>query len=118
MKRFLIFAGLVPPVALAIFLAPEATAIETLGFAFLTLAYVYLIGLIPASLTAAVDWLLSGQSVHLRMAGTAIFATILTELMANQLLGVSMSLHVGLIGAIPAAVCSFLSGEPIKPAAT
>ncbi|QUS40294.1 hypothetical protein RPMA_16710 [Tardiphaga alba] len=111
MKRFLIFAALVPPVALAIFLAPEATAASTIGFIFMTLAYVYPIGLVPASMTAAVDWSLSGQSIYLRMAVTVLFAILLAELIARQLLGVSGSPKVWLMGAIPAALCSWLAGR-------
>jgi len=112
MKRFLIFPALFPPLALAIFLVPEATVsgIPEIGFIFLTLAYVYPIALTPASLTAAVDWSLSGRPIYLRIAVTVIFATILAELIAHQLLGVPGSLNVWLMGAIPAAVCSWLAG--------
>jgi hypothetical protein len=46
--------------------------------------------------------------VHLRMAVTVIFATILAALIADQLLGVPGSPSVWLMGAIPAAVCSWL----------
>jgi hypothetical protein len=109
MKRFLIFLALFPPLALAIFLVHEAV-IPEIGFIFTTLAYVYPIALIPASLTAAVDWSLSGRPVYLRIAVTVIFATILAELIAHQLLGVPGSLNVWLMGAIPAAVCSWLAG--------
>jgi hypothetical protein len=115
MKRFLIFPDLFPPLALAIFLVPEATVsgIPEIGFIFLTLAYVYPIALIPASLTAAVDWSLSGRPVYLRIAVTVIFATILAELTA-RLLGVPGSLNVWLMGAIPAAVCSWLSDKSMR----
>jgi hypothetical protein len=114
MKRFLIFLGFSPPLALAMFLVHEAT-VPNIGTIFITLAYVYLLALVPASLTAAVDWSLSGRPVYLRMAVTVIFATILAELIANQLLGVPGSVAVGLIGAIPAAVCSWLSDISMKP---
>lgn len=111
MKRFLIFAVLVPPVALAVFLVPEAAAISTMGNIFMTLALLYPIGLIPAALTAVVDWSLSGRSNYLRMAVTVIFAIILAELIAQQGLGVPWSPRVWLIGAIPAALCSWLAGR-------
>jgi hypothetical protein len=111
MKRFLIFLAVFPPLALAIFLVPEARAsgMPEIGFVFMTLAYVYPIGMIPASVTAAVDWSLSERPVYLRIAVTVIFAAILAGVMTHQLLGVPGSVNVWLTGAIPAAVCSWLA---------
>jgi hypothetical protein len=113
MKRFAIFLAISPSLALAIFLVNEATMPE-IGFIFLTLGYVYPIALIPASLVAAVDWSLSGSPLYLRMAVTVIFATMLAEFIANQLLGGPVSLAVGLMGGVPAAACSWLSDKSMR----
>jgi hypothetical protein len=112
MKRFLIFSALFPPIALIIFLIPEAnvSGLPHAGFVFLTLALVYPIGLVPAAITAAVDWSLSKSAFYLRIAATVIVSMILAELMA-RLYGGSGSLTVWLMGAIPAAVCSWLSSN-------
>jgi hypothetical protein len=79
MKRFLIFLVFSPPIVLTIFLVNEAT-IPDIGFVFLTLGYSFPMALIPASLTAAVDWSLSWAPLYLRLGLTVIFATLLAEL--------------------------------------
>jgi hypothetical protein len=62
MKQFLIFTVLFPPLALLVFLAPDAISRRDfleMGLLFWMLGYAYLIAVIPAWLTAGADWALS-----------------------------------------------------------
>jgi hypothetical protein len=75
------------------------------------LGYAYLFAVVPAWLTAGADWVLSAKPFYLRLVATMVAAAILAELTARYL-GQDMQgevLTIGLIGAIPAAVCSWLS---------
>jgi len=49
------------------------------------LGYAYLIAVIPAWLTAGVDWALSAKPFYLRLVATMAVAAILTELTARYL---------------------------------
>ena len=115
MKRLLIFTALFPPLALVVFIATEWRR-ESLpiGLLFFMLGYAYLIAAIPAWLTAGVDWVLSAKPFYLRLVATMVAAAILAELTARYL-GQDVRgeevLTIGLIGAIPAAMCSWLSSE-------
>jgi hypothetical protein len=106
MKRFLIFTVLFPPLALAVFTAPD-------GFGkFLDwVAQVYMVAIIPAWLTAGVDWVLSAK--RLRIVGTAVAGAVITESVALFMWGFFPGywpvLMAGLVGAVPSAVCSWLS---------
>src|SRR5262249_56193240 len=73
MKRLLIFTGLSPPVALAVFTAPD-------GFKnFLDwLAYAYPAAIIPAWLTAGMNWKLSEKPTYLRIVGTTFAGAVIT----------------------------------------
>jgi hypothetical protein len=62
-------------------------------------------------LTAGVDSALSAKSLYLRLVATMAAAAILAELTARYLGQRGEILTLGLIGAIPAAVCSWLSSE-------
>ena len=110
MKRFLIFTLLYPPLALAVFTAPD-------GFKnFLDwLAYAYLLAVILAWLTVAVDWKLSAKPPHLRIVGTTFAGAVITGSIAVFLWGGPSgffpTLMATLVGAVPAAVCSWLSTE-------
>ena len=108
MKRFLIFTLLFPPLALAVFTAPD-------GFKNILnwLGYAYLLAIIPAWLIMAVDWKLSANP--LRIVWTTFAGALMTGSVAF-VLGDGFSeffiaLMAMLVGAIPAAVCSWLSGE-------
>jgi peptidoglycan/LPS O-acetylase OafA/YrhL len=108
-KRFLIFTLLYPPLALAVFNAPD-------GFKnfFDWLVGAYTLAIIPAWLMAGVDWKLSEKPP--RIVGTTF---------AGALLGGSVAVFLWdgpgefffpalmciLVGAVPAAVCSGLSGR-------
>jgi hypothetical protein len=108
MKRFLIFTALFSPLALAVFTAPDTFGkyLDWLGIA-------YMVAIIPAWLTAAVDWALSAKPTYLRIAGTAVTGAVITESVALFMWGFFAGywpvLMAGLVGAVPAAVCSWLS---------
>ena len=110
MKRFLIFGALFPPLALVVFTAPD-------GFKNLLdwMVEAYAIAVIPALLLAWVDWALSAKPTRLRVVGTAATAALTSVLIMRFMSGVSDDLWpflmVGLVGGVPAAVCSWLSGE-------
>jgi hypothetical protein len=113
MKRFLIFTVLFPPLALAVFTAPD-------GFAkFLDWAWIsYVAAIIPAWLMAGMDWTLSAKPTYLRIAGTAVAAAVMTGSVAFFLWGGFRELFPALmaviVGAIPAAVCSWLSNRRVS----
>ena len=112
MKRFLIFTVLFPPLALVVFIAPDAIPPREfleMGLLFWMLGYAYLLAVIPAWLTAGVDWALSAKPFYLRLVATMAVAAIMAELIAHSLGQRGEALTFGLIGAIPAAICSSLS---------
>lgn len=104
----MIFSALFPPLALVVFTAPD-------GFKNLLnwLVEAYAIAVIPALLLAWVDWALSAKP--LRVMGTAVTAALAAVLIVRFMSGgtdeVWPVLMIGLVGGIPAAVCSWLSGE-------
>jgi hypothetical protein len=113
MKRLVIFTVLFPPLALVVFIVPDVISHRDLlemGLLFWMLGYAYLIAVIPAWLTAGVDGALSAKPLYLRLVATMAAATILAVLTARYLGQRGETLTFGLIGAIPAAVCSWLSG--------
>jgi len=101
MKRLLIFTLLFPPLALAVFTAPD-------GFKhFLDwLVYAYPAAIIPAWLTMAVDW-------KFRTVGTTIAGAVITGSIAffmwDGFREFFPALMAVLVGAVPAAVCSGLT---------
>ena len=109
MKRFLIFTLLFPPLALAVFNAPD-------GFKnfFDWLVGAYTLALIPAWLMAGVDWKLSEKPT--RIVGTTIAGALLGGSVAAFLWDgpeefFFPALMCILVAAVPAAVCSWLSGR-------
>jgi len=106
MKRFLVFPALFPPLALVVFTAPD-------GFKNLLdwMVMAYAIAVVPALLLAWVDWALSAQP--LRIVGTGVTAALAAVLIVLFMSGGSDELWpilmVGLVGGVPAAVCSSLS---------
>ncbi len=108
MKQFLIFTLLYPPLALAVFTAPD-------GFRnFLDwFAYAYLLATILAWLTMAVDGKLSAKPTHVRIMGTTFAGAMITGsiafILGDGLGEFSLALMSMLVGAVPAAVCSWLS---------
>jgi hypothetical protein len=117
MKRFLIFTVLFPPLALIVFVAPDAVSSRDfmeVGLLVWMLGFAYLFAVVPAWLTAGVDWALSATPFYVRLVATMVVAAILAELIARSLGQRGEVLNVGLMGAIPAAVCSWMSREEQK----
>ena len=110
MRRLPIFTLLFPPLALAVFTAPD-------GFKnFLDwLVYAYVAAMIPAWLTAGMDWKLSAKPTYLRIVRTTLAGALITGSVAFFLGGgfteFFPALMTLLVGAVPAAVCSWLSTE-------
>jgi hypothetical protein len=124
MKRFLIFAAVAPPLGFIIAFwvmlqianwmagAPSTFDLRQV----MMLPTIYLFGVIPALLAAWFDHLLATRQMSYRIALTALFAYALSYV---PLLGAFQFgfMHepsvvlVGLIGAVPAAVCSWLATE-------
>jgi hypothetical protein len=113
MKRLLIFTIAFPPLALVVFDAPDMIAGRFGLMDFSTLQMAYAIAVIPAWLLAAVDWALSAKPTYIRVLGTAGAAALAGDSIALFLWGEVHEffpvLMAGLVGAIPAAVCSWLS---------
>ncbi|CAN5505913.1 hypothetical protein BH11PSE4_BH11PSE4_06620 [soil metagenome] len=113
MKRLLIFGALFPPLALVVFTAPD-------GFknCFDWMVEAYAIAIVPALLLAWVDWALSARP--LRVMATAVTAALAAVLIVRFMSGGSDELWpilmVGLVGGVPAAVCSWLSEKPGRSA--
>ncbi len=81
---------------------------------------VYLVGVVPALLTAWFDHALARSDVRWRIALTALFAYALSyvPLAAAFRMGCMHgpeTLLLGLIGAVPAAACSWLATERRQP---
>lgn len=113
MKRFLIFTALFPPLALAVFTAPDGfkNLLDWLGTA-------YMVAIIPAWLTAGVDWTLSARPTYLRVLGTAVAGAVMSGSVAFFMWGgfreFFPALMAVLVGAVPAAVCSWLSDKSMR----
>jgi hypothetical protein len=110
MKRILVFTVLFPPLALVIFNAPDVIMrhdFRLLDLVTLSLTYTFMV--IPALILAWVD-----HAFH-SLAGTTIAGAAIAYLAALSIgfpfLDYRATLMIGLIGAIPAAVCSWLSSE-------
>jgi hypothetical protein len=108
MKRFLIFTVLFPPLALIIFNAPDVIMRHNFGLLNLvTLGLTYTFAVIPALILAWVD-----QAFH-NLAGTTIAGAAIAYLAALSIgfpfLDYGATLMIGLVGGVPAAVCSLLS---------
>jgi hypothetical protein len=113
MKRFLIFTVLIPPLALVIFNAPDVIMRHDFRLLDLvTFGLAYTIAVIPALILAGVD-----RAFH-SLGGTTIAGTAIAYLAAFIIgfpfLDNRATLMIGLIGAIPAAVCSWLSSEKLN----
>jgi branched-subunit amino acid transport protein len=80
-----------------------------------TFGLAYVVAIIPAWLTAGADWALSAKPTYLRIVGTAVAGAVITDSVALFMWGFFAGywpvLMAGLVGAIPAAVCSWLSSE-------
>jgi Family of unknown function (DUF5413) len=137
MKRYLIFAALGPLLGGFLLLlattvmsgywshSPSASEIEKLLAVFAkTLQYSYLFGILPTLMMAAVDDIL----FHIKQIGPSARMLILGALafIAAELLygsrgpdsGVTQFILYGLVGLVPATICSWLVREAIHKPAT
>ncbi|GGI25391.1 hypothetical protein [Bradyrhizobium guangdongense] len=107
MKRLLIFTILFPPLALVVFNTPDMVAGRFGLMDMNALQSAYIIAVIPSWLVAAIDWW------QTRLWATTVAGAALCYVAAFSI-GFPFSdafsvLMVGLVGAVPAAVCSWLS---------
>lgn len=124
MKRFLIFAILFPPIAFVVaFWIMLQIANWTAGgpstfdyHQVILLPMAYMVGIVPALLTAKADDILFEGRVRYRVLWTAlagyvfIFMPLLAALTMGFVHGPYLLLF-GIIGAVPAAVCSWVAGH-------
>jgi FtsH-binding integral membrane protein len=116
MKRFLIFALLFPGIALAVFFALLSMAMGMFPDnpqALFVVGWGYVVGVVPALVCAVVDLLLRKTYIP-AVIGTTLVGygiAILAGLTIFDWGLIGKILAFGLIGAIPAAVCSWLSNE-------
>jgi len=118
MKHFLIFMVLFPALVAVVFIVlitPDVVSprdvLEMGLFFFWILGFAFMFAAVPGLLTAGVDWALSEKPLYLRLVATTIVAAIMAVLIARQLGQRGDVLTFAAIGAIPAAVCSWLSGR-------
>jgi hypothetical protein len=124
MTRFLIFAAMAPPLGfvvafwvmlqLANWLAGGPTTFDVAQS--MMLPTIYLVGLIPALLVAWFDRVLATRQVSYRIAFTALFGYAISYLPLAFAFWMGLALGpevllLGLIGAVPSAVCSWLAAE-------
>lgn len=81
---------------------------------------VYMLGIVPALVTAAFDHALARRRARLRILWTALFGyaaaylILLTAWLDGFVHGPYL-LAFGLVGAVPGAICSWLSGARAEP---
>ena len=122
MKRFLIFAILGPLIGLMIMLGISWFLAGNFGYPGVRfwvygLPLAYVLGLAPALVAGAANWLLASKlTFWLRVGATfcaGYIVTVLTGFVIFDTRYTSLPevLAFGLVGAIPAAICSWLSGN-------
>ena len=129
MKRYLIFAILFPPLA---FVVAFWIMLQIMNWAeggpstfdyhqVMLLPMAYLAGIVPALLTAKVDDVLFKRQVGYRILWTAlaghvfIFIPLLTPYTIRFVDGPALLLF-GIVGAVPAAICSWVAGRKVMAA--
>ncbi len=112
MKRFLIFAVLFPPLALVIFNAPDVIMHHDFKLLdFFSLSLVYTFAVVPALILAWVDRSFHSLVTTIAGAATAYLAALS---IGFPFLDYRATLMIGRVGAIPAAVFSWLSDKSTK----
>ena len=127
MKRFLIFALFYPLLTIAGFVlfyvgivgnftrSLDVSISFTLSVMAQTFGWIFVAALIPALVLAVVDWFLAGRArAGTRIAATAVIGYAIALLSAFAAWDSSIwlaTLATGLMGAVPAALCSWLSGD-------
>jgi hypothetical protein len=125
MKRLLTFGLLGPPIgALVLFFIVlpvgawlggkphEGISPAYVGFVIAVIfpvPFAYAFGIVPALLTALLDWLLDRSGIRWRALWCALFGT-LVAIPAWKAPMVDVALFA-LVGAVPAALCSWLTGR-------
>jgi hypothetical protein len=122
MRRFVIFAGLGPPLGLAtgmFVLLPlldwgSAGAAPFDWHQVVLLPAAYFMGVVPALLAALVDHALARRQIRMRVLWTACAAFVVSfvPVLPSVAAGFVDSLWIlpfGLVGAVPGAICSWLS---------
>jgi hypothetical protein len=124
MNRLLIFAAIAPPLGFVVafwvmlqianWLAGSPNTFDVAQT--MMLPTIYLVGLIPALLAALFDHALAKRNVSFRIALTALFGYAISYLPLAVAYWVEFArgpevLLLGLIGAVPSAVCSWLAAE-------
>lgn len=124
MTRFLIFAAMAPPLGFVVafwvmlqianWLAGGPNTFDVAQV--LMLPTIYLVGLVPALLAACCDHTLARRNVPYRIALTALFGYAISYLPLAFAFSMGLTLGpdvllLGLIGAVPSAVCSWLAAE-------
>ena len=125
MRRYLIFAILFPPIAfvltfwvvlqIANWAAGGPTTFDYHQVVLLPIAY--MLAIVPALLTAAVDDSLARRNVSFRILWTAFagYVLIFLPLLASmKFMHGAPLLGLGILGAIPAAICSWVAGYQRK----
>jgi len=87
LKRFVIFTALFSPLSLAVYFVTDLLAardfLSSFGLLLFLLGYTYLFTLIPAWLTAGMDWALSAKPLYLRLVATMPVAAVMGVLVAS-----------------------------------
>jgi hypothetical protein len=124
MERLLIFAAIAPPLGFVVafwvmlqvanWLAGSPITFDVAQI--MMLPTIYLVGLIPALMAAWFDHALAKRNVSHRIALTALFGYAISYLPLAMAYWVGFAngpevLLLGLIGAVPSAVCSWLAAE-------
>lgn len=124
MTRFLIFAAMAPPLGFVVAFwvmlqiangfagGPTAFDVDQI----MILPTIYLVGLIPALVAAWFDHVLAERQVAYRFVLTALFGYAISYLPLAFAFWMGLALGpevllLGLIGAVPSAVCSWLAAE-------
>jgi hypothetical protein len=128
MTRFLIFAAMAPPLGFVVAFWVMLQIANWLAGSPITfdvaqtmmLPTIYLVGLIPALLAAWFDHALAKRNFSYRIALTALFGYAISYLPLAVAFWIGFArgpcvLLVGLIGAVPSAVCSWLAVERHAP---
>lgn len=128
MKRFLIFAAIAPPLGFIIgfwvmlqianWMAGGPSTFDVRQVAMLPT--IYLVGVIPALLTAWFDQVQAKREMRYRIVLTALFGYVVSYVplvgaFTLRFMHEPSVMLLGLIGAVPAAVCSWLATERRQP---
>jgi hypothetical protein len=116
MKRFLVFTVLFSPLALLVYTTPLVIheGFPKLDFVIFLMGLAYVLATVPGWMAAGVDWMLSAKPFYIRAVASMAVAAAMAQLVAWYLgnpMYLSELVTVALTGAIPAAVCSWLSGQ-------